>query len=367
MVKFGRKFFFDRVHTKRNYTLPIIIAAVIIVAIIATFLITSFFKEDKTEEKTPKIVLNKSLEIEINSELPNISEYIKNLENIKEEDLEISYPENLVIIEENRACENTLDTVCKKQIVTAIGEYEVTIKSEKLKDASTATLKVVDKTAPVLTLKEVSITEGNTYKIEDFIESCSDNSNTACSYEYSNDKNDNDEIIDYSKYTEVGEYIIRIIAKDRSNNQTEKIETKLIITKKPNNNSDKEQTCKYGNLKHSSAYVIATRITDNKCAISAEQANDLSYKPGIEHNKKLVKEIQSAYLKNTIDKLNLGGELTYDITYGPVFNSTNKGVVGYYLLSEAKQTINGKTTTIARYFIDENGNRVWKINALNLK
>jgi len=377
MVKFGRKFFFDRVHTKKNYTLPIIITVILIVAITTTFLVTRYFKEDKPKIATPKVVLNKSVEIEIYNELPSISEYIKELKNIKESDLNIEYPEDLAITEDSSACESEEDTDCKKLIASSLGEYQITIKSDKLKETKTVKLNVVDKTAPILKLKSVTITEGTTYKVEDFIESCIDNSDNACKYEYLNEE--------FSNYTTPGEYPIKIVAIDSSNNKTEEIETKLIINKKKttSNNNDKKpdnstntnnntttekpKTCEYGDLKYSNSYVIATRISDTTCAISAKQAEDLSYKPGIEHNKKLIKEVQSAYLKNTIEKMNLEGEIIYDITYGPVFNTSNKGVVGYYLLSEARQTINGKTTTIARYFIDENGNRVWKVNALNLK
>ena len=65
--------------------------------------------------------------------------------------------------------------------------------------------------------------------------------------------------------------------------------------------------------------------------------------------------------------MNLEGQITYEISYGLVYNSTKKGVVGYYLMGEAKQTVGNTTTTIARYYINEQGNRVWKVNTLNLK
>jgi len=270
----------------------------------------------------------------------------------------------LVIEEITTECKNSDNsTDCKKQLATNIGEYKIIINSKKLDKEKTVTLKVEDTIAPTLKIKDLIITENTAYKIEDFIESCNDNSKLACSYEYANEKD-----VDYSNYTKAGEYPIKLLAKDSSNNQTEIIETKLTIKKKATNNkTEKPKTCEYGDLNYSDSYVIATRINNNKCAISAKEASDLGYKPGIVHNKKLVKEIQTAYLKNIIDKMNLDGEIVYDITYGPVFNTSNKGVVGYYLLSEARQTIDGKTTTIARYFIDENGNRVWKVNILNLK
>lgn len=380
MVKFGRKFFFDKVHKKRNYIIPIIVAIVLVVALTTTFFIVKFSRQTdsiKPNVKEPKVVFNKTIEIEVYNELPAKEEYFKEIKNIKLDDFEIIYPDNLIIIEETYKClDEETGKACKKQFATNIGEFKITLKTKKLDPAENqVTLNVVDKTSPSLTLKEVTISEGDTYNITDFIASCTDNSKLDCKYEYANEKDGDGNIIDYNKFAKPGTYDIKIVAKDNSDNTSKITTTKLIINKKKtttnnNNNNqtnEKPKTCDYGNLKYSNSYVIAVKIDNTECAISAEEAESLSNTSAIKFNKVLVKEIQKAYLKTEIDKLNLEGQLTYDIVYGPVFNTENKGVVGYYLSSEAKQTINGKTTTIARYFIDESGNRVWKINTLNLK
>lgn len=380
MVKFGRKFFFDKVHKKKNYTIPLIVAGVLIVAIIVTLLVINFSKKDeKPKVKETIVSINKILKVEIYNELPNKEDYFKKLDNIKVEDFEITYPDNLVLTEDVSECENIEDTAtCKKLLVTSIGEFKITLKSEKIKDKDyTVTLKVVDTTKPILTLKEHTITEGENYTINNFINTCEDNSKIECAYDYVKDNKDKDgNVIDYSKFTSPGTYEIKIFATDSSNNQSEIGTTKLTINKKKttNNNTSqnnegtsKPKTCKYGDLKYSNSYVIAVRIDNTECAISVEEAEALSNKAGIKFNKVLAKEIQASYLEKEISKLNLEGQISYEITYGLVFNTSNKGVVGYYLSSEAKQTIDGKTTTIARYFINEKGNRVWKVNNLNLK
>ncbi len=364
MIKFGRRFFFDKVYTKKNYTIPIIIGVVLLIAIITTFLVTRYFKDNTPKKKEIKAVLNQIVEIEVYNALPDKKQYFKELKNIEYNDFEIVYPEELELFEDLSECQNTEEiTSCEKTLATSLGEYPVTIRTEKLNPKEyNVTLKVIDTTSPILELKEMTINEGKNFKINDFITSCKDNSKIECTYEY---------VEDYSKISKPGEYTIKILAKDSVGNESEIKETKLTIKKKKtqNNSSDKDNKpkCTYGDLKYSDAYVIATRIDNKECAISVEEANSLANKAAIEHNKKLAQEIKKAYLLNTIKPLNLEGQITYDIYSEPIFNSSNKGVVGYYLMAEANQTINGTTSTIARYFIDENGNRVWKINVLNLK
>lgn len=361
MVKFGRKFFFDKVHTKRNYTIPIIIGTVLLIIVITTFLTTRYFKSTQKPDNEIKLVLKDRLEIELHKELPKTSAYVKEIKNLNYSDLEVIYPENLKTIDNKENCDNEDDKTCTKTLVDSLGIFEVIIKSSKLEKEYKLELKIVDKAKPVLVLKEYKVTEGKTYKIDNFVESCSDNSGDACILEYvDTDKDENNEIIDYSKIKDVGTHTIKIVAKDSSGNKIIK-ETKLTINKK------QAISCQYGNLKYSDTYVIATRIENTTCAISVKEAESITNKAALQHNKKLVKEIQEAYLQTTIDKMNLEGQITYEISYGLVYNSTKKGVVGYYLMGEAKQTVGNTTTTIARYYINEQGNRVWKVNTLNLK
>lgn len=108
-----------------------------------------------------------------------------------------------------------------------IGVYEVKV---LINDETYQTkITVEDTIKPVLKLKEVSINEGESYKIDDFIDNCTDNSGETCLYEYKNP----------TTYSKEGTYDITIIAKDSSSNAVEET-TKLNIKSKQSSPSNKE-------------------------------------------------------------------------------------------------------------------------------
>lgn len=80
-------------------------------------------------------------------------------------------------------------------------------------------------------LKEFTILEDEEYTIDSFIDKDKSDSNLTYSFESE----------EMATYKEVGEYTIRIVATDDSNNETVK-ETKLIIEKKEVNNETSNQT-----------------------------------------------------------------------------------------------------------------------------
>lgn len=80
-------------------------------------------------------------------------------------------------------------------------------------------------------LREITILEDEEYTIDAFIDKDSSDSNLTYSFESE----------EMSSYKEVGEYTIKIVATDDSNNKTVK-ETKLIIKKKEVNNETSNQT-----------------------------------------------------------------------------------------------------------------------------
>lgn len=100
------------------------------------------------------------------------------------------------------------DVLIKDDKVIKIGTYKyfVTYKNKEYE----GTIKVEDTTKPILKLNNVIITKGEELKIDDFIEECIDIN--GCSYEYE------DENFVSSKLNEVGIHEIKIIAKDKSNN-----------------------------------------------------------------------------------------------------------------------------------------------------
>ena len=115
--------------------------------------------------------------------------------------------------------------------VGSIGTYNVTIKDDKNDNQYKLVLKIVDNEKPVLKTKNAEITEGEDISINSFVESCSDNSHSACFYSFikeSNEKQERTNEIDKS----VGEHELKLIAYDLANNETEVKTVKLKVNEK---------------------------------------------------------------------------------------------------------------------------------------
>ena len=251
MVKFGRKFFFDTKHSKKRKIITYVIAGVVILflIILLALIIRAVKKKKPSKPKTNKteIVLRTEIDAELYSVLPDKTAYFEKLENFDINNIKITYPsylpldpvydncsdDELKIIEEIRNGKNEDDYkdpyACVSYMPTGIGAYDVTV---NYNDTDyTVTLNVVDTKSPTLVVKNLEITEGDTYEAKDFVESCVDNSQKECNYEfydkdYSSGK-------DYGNLTEPGTYNISIIALDGSGNITVPENTTLIIKEKP--------------------------------------------------------------------------------------------------------------------------------------
>jgi len=155
-----------------------------------------------TEQKEEELTFKEELTIELKAELPTVKDYI--LSGKVEDNSSLTYRDS------------------KEEVVNVdtsiIGTYSVYLDKEKI-----STLNVVDTTAPVLKLKNITIDENKKYKVNDFVESCEDNSEEDCSFSYAEEK--------MSQYTKAGTYDITVIAKDQSNNETKET-VKLTIKKK---------------------------------------------------------------------------------------------------------------------------------------
>lgn len=90
-----------------------------------------------------------------------------------------------------------------------------------------------DKKEPVLILKKLSIKYGEEYIINDFIQSCTDDSNTECILNYSDEN--------MGKIKDIGTHNIEIIAIDNSGNEVKGV-TELIIIEEENSNSNNSIT-----------------------------------------------------------------------------------------------------------------------------
>lgn len=192
----------------------LIITTIIVIVLLGITLFIFLEKKDIKEKESSniqtneeKINIKENVEVEINSEVLNIKNFF---ENSNFSDGEINYFESDKKIK--------FDTKYNK-----IGSFKVVIKIND-KNYET-TLNVVDKLAPTLKLKELTITLGDKFEINSFVESCTDNSEEDCILSYKEN----------NKYTKVGTYDVTIIAKDKSDNVVEET-TKLIIKNKKNTN-----------------------------------------------------------------------------------------------------------------------------------
>ena len=195
---------------KKILTITIITVIVLLGITLFIFLEKKDIKEKESsniQTNEEKINIKENVEVEINSEVLNITDFF---ENSNFSDGEINYFENDKKIK--------FDTKYNK-----IGSFKVVIKIND-KNYETA-INIVDTLAPTLKLKELTITLGDKFEINSFVESCTDNSEDDCILSYKENK----------KYTNAGTYDVTIIAKDKSDNVAEET-TKLIIKNKKNTN-----------------------------------------------------------------------------------------------------------------------------------
>ncbi len=112
----------------------------------------------------------------------------------------------------------------QKQFLPKVGRYKIVIADKNGKKHETIVV-VKDTTPPELVLQEVRIDKGTAISAANFVASCRDNSGKDCILSYVDESGN--EIAEITG--ELGEHIIRIIAKDPSDNKTDVQEAKLII------------------------------------------------------------------------------------------------------------------------------------------
>ncbi len=333
----AKKFFNKKVkqksiiQTKRKTIITIIIISLCIIGIIICFVITSSFNEQLPDNA--HIDLQESVNVEINSELPDKDLFFKSLKGITEDKIDIDF-DNV-----------KLDTV---------GIYEVPIKIYGAE--YTSKINVIDITKPTLVTKDLTIESGNTYSVNNFVESCSDNSNEECNIEfYTLGVDQNGEPINYSEYTNQGTYEVKISAKDSSGNEI--VNTVQLII----GNGQGSVKCDFGTLEYDESNILSYIAGSNGCAIDLNlYQSDSIRKPVTDIANSETTKIQSEL--NNISDIN--DTIVISRTINPILNNTGNGLVGYTLLIEAKDNQNN---TIASYYLDINGNRHYIINTYNLK
>lgn len=236
MVKVGRRFFFNQAHVKKHRIITIISIFVVIIIILVAFFSTNYFYDKSNEKPIAKVALKEFVEVEIFNQMPSILSYFQVLENVNISDIAISYDDDFTFEEDLSACtEEEIDIInkirnqemnvdnnvdyfkCLNFIPNKIGYFKVNfeIGNKKLQTQ----LHVIDTQAPALTVKNVNITNEESYYANDFMASCTDNSKQECYIEFYNPKRG--QRVDYSNYKNPGTYEIKIIAKDSSGNETE--------------------------------------------------------------------------------------------------------------------------------------------------
>ena len=293
----------------------------------------------KQQEVKPNIV--NEIKISIYDEVPSIDKFVSNIEKFQN-------TENSIVYNNEKLIDNHYEEV---------GEYEVEIningKSYKSK------LIVVDNLQPELELKAVTLTEGQTYSINDFINKCEDNSKKECIIKYSEDK--------YESITSPGTYNIKITATDINNNSVEKT-TLLTINKKaetqpvptPTPTPTPSNTCKYGDATYDKSTLLSYSVIKNNCAIDRTLAKENTYneKPNNmakNENQKLIKELP---------KLGLNIKISMEYFVREVPNTSGKGFVGYTIIFKLYN--NNTNELLADYTLKPDGSRSFRTNKIGL-
>lgn len=342
------KFFYNKVYNTKRTIINLVIIGVCIIGVIICFIITSNFQGENHNTKGGEVSLKKESTIEVNEKFTK-EIFFSKIENVNLDDIKVTYPDDFD--------------------VSKVGTY--TINLEISNKPYTTTLVIVDTIKPEMTLKTITINEGETYNPKDFVESCTDNSEKECQITFAQNSLDEDgNTIDYSVFKDIGSYSIKITATDNANNENTQ-ETTLNIVKRGTeitdpetpNNPDTPTNCKYGNGEYdTSSYLIAVPVTNNGCAISLDLYKDSQTASGI--NKLM--ETETVRIQKDVNALNLKGTPTLNRKVTAVINTSGDGIVGYELKMTVIITNNEKSETVADYKIDSNGKRVFTTNPYNL-
>ncbi len=329
------KFFNQKVKNSGNSVTTIVIGSIVgVLIVIAIGVLISV--NSKNSHKDAVIKMRDSVAVEVNSSYPDKTLFFSELENVKESDISVNYD---------------------KANLKEIGTYDVVLTIYKKSYQSK--LQVVDTESPTLSLKDLTIEVGSSYKASDFVKKCEDNSKKECNVSfYDLSLSQTGEKIDYSKYTEEGTYTVQIIASDESGNSTSPQSAKLIIGKDvgPVNTS-----CKYGNSSYdTNAYKLAVNVTENGCALDLNVYQDADV---VDPVNVIIKSEQSK-LNKEFSKINLNTENVYvNSEIGPVLNTDGKGIVGYTLrIVVSIVNANNEKEIIEDYYVNINGGREYIVN-----
>lgn len=329
---FNQKVKKGRSKTKSNNNKVLLISIIAVVAVIIIGVLISVFFRNSHDDAIVKI--RDVIAIEVNNENVDKNLFFEQLENVKEKDIKITY---------------------KNVDFSEIGTYDVVIKIYGKKYNSK--IQIVDTEVPELVIKDVKINVGESYKANDFVKSCQDNSNKDCIIDfYDLSLDQKGEKIDYRNYTKEGSYEILIVASDASGNKTSPMKATLTIG---NDTVVKPITCKHGNAEYDTTNILAVNVTKEGCALDLNLYNDENVLAPVNE---LIKS-ENEKIKKELSKINLGVKnIHVNSETATVLNTTGKGVVGYTLKFTVSIEKNNNEEVIEEYYININGGREFITN-----
>ena len=354
------KFFNGNVKSSKSTIVKVAIIGVCAVLIIIILIV---IKRGNNKPKA-NIKLYNSLDININEKTPEKLDFFSEFDNYDENKVDITFPDNFT--------------------TSKVGSYDVIITIDGKE--YTTTVNVKDEIAPELEVKDYEIEYEKKYYVEDFVESCTDNSNDPCTIDYYNLSKDQDgSIIDYSSYTEPGNYLVKIIAKDENGNSTEPKSVNLVIKDKNGNTPDTgnqkpNEECKYGDLSINTEiydYPLAVIVGDeqNSCALNRDLWDDEeTQKPAKDKFEKDLNKLQDDFKKIYETKYPNGAQTYIYQDFKAIYNTENKGLVGYAIYVKLYATATGvnmdknnNDNLITEYYIKQDGTRQYINNPYNIK
>lgn len=337
----AKKFFYNKVYNTKRTIINAIIVGVCVIGVIVCFIFVSRFQGEDFSTKSGNVSLKSEVTVEVNEKIKN-DIFFSKIENFDVNDIKVNY---------------SLD-----YDTTKVGKYTASIIiDDKSYDV---TINVVDTKIPELTLKNLDIENGKSYKATDFVDTCNDNSQKDCKISFlQNGKDIDGNVVDYSAFTKEGTYQVKIVAEDEAGNQTIKEALLKIGNPKTENNNPVTNTCKYGDNNYdTNNYLVAVDITTNKCAVSLNLYKDENSTKDI--NKLM--EAETTSIKKDVEALNLTGTFAINRKVTAVINTSGNGIVGYELKMTVTITNNGKSETIVEYKVNSNGKRVFITNPYKL-
>lgn len=236
--------------TTRLENIKVIMIIILLVFVAGGAAITQFGHSFQDEIIHENIAIQDSLILEAGSKIPSLEDYVINWGNL-DKNSTITYKnldteavdDNLQTTEiytdqsgKEVSTEEAIDETGAVRpgyqittVLTRTGTYEITIVDPTTSESYVSQLIVEDNIAPILKVKDMEITEGDTINVNDFVESCNDNSHTAC------------EILKTEIPTTVGVHEISIQAQDAMGNISEAQIAKLTIKEKEKIEVEKSQ------------------------------------------------------------------------------------------------------------------------------